>query len=124
MSYKLYSTENCIIVCCDFSADPFHIFFYEGPSATADLYDDIVLRFAHSNFYGRRVNRETFHVSTNGYSKAHFDTQFEVNTSFPFHAELHINRTRFDYEGEYRILYEYSSLRPNFIISVNSKYMQ
>ncbi len=116
-------------MCCDFSADPNHIFFYEGPSATADLYDDLVLRFAHSNFGSRNervtsINKDRFQVSTNEYRNAHFDTQFEVNTPFPFHAELHINRTRFDYEGEYRILYEYYSLRPNFIISVNSKYMQ
>ncbi len=49
--------------------------------------------------------------------------RFEINTPFPFHGELHINRTQFDYIGEYFLLYDFSTLRPNFIISVNGKNM-
>ncbi len=117
-------------------ADTFRIFFYEGPSATRDLGEDIVLRFAHSDLklYGFR-----FQVSTAineyyppyggwfgyyyGYSPP-FAFRVELNTPFPYHAELHINRTQFDYEGEYVLLYEpfFLTLYPSFIIDVNGKY--
>ena len=105
--------------CSSFHADYFHIFFYQGASATADLYDDIVLRFAHGK--ATSLYRDRFQVYANGYYPPPFEFRFEINTPFPFHAELHINRTQFDYEGEYLIFYDHVYLCPNFIINVNGK---
>ena len=58
----------------------------------------------------------------NYYEQPSFEYRFKTNTPFSYHAELHINRTQFDYEGEYFISYDYRYLlRPNFVIDVNSK---
>ena len=52
-----------------------------------------------------------------------FAFRVEQNTPFPYHAELHINRTQFNYEGEYFLSYNnYYNLHPSFIIDVNGKY--
>ncbi len=107
-------------------SDAFRIFFYQGSSATADVHEDIVLRFAHTGFttdffYDLRGNRfNLFHEPD--VQLATFEYHFEINTLFPHHVELHINRIQFDYEGEYSIVYDFSfQLRPNFVINVNSK---
>ncbi len=110
-------------------SDPFHIFFYQGSSATADVHEDIVLRFAHAGFNSGFVddfhdgNQFYVHFADRYYyDQPSFEYHFKTNTPFPYHAELHINRTRFDYEGEYSISYNYNYLlRPNFVIDVNSK---
>ena len=57
-----------------------------------------------------------------GYYLPPFEYRFEINTPIPYHAEIHINRTLFDYEGEYFIIYQYTHLRPNFVINVNGMY--
>ncbi len=111
------------------------IFFYQGSSISVDVYEDIVLRFAHSDFngnfelnwfnvYGSSTNFDTppsaflFEIILN---EPPFEFRFEINTPFPYHAELHIIRTRFDYQGEYFINY-HGRLWPNFIITVNGMY--
>ncbi len=104
-------------------ADAYHNFFYEGTFATADIYDDIVVRFAHGDFFSTTIYSDRFLVNADGYYDPPFEFSFEVNTPFPFHGELRINRTQFDYKGEYFLLYDFSALRPNFIINVNGKYM-
>ncbi len=107
-------------------ADTFYIFFYEGLSATADIYDDIVVRFAHGDFYSNTIHSDRFRVYADGYYDPPFEFRVELNTPFPYHGELHINRTQFNYEGEYFLSYFFSynynyRLRPNFIIDVNGK---
>ncbi len=105
-------------------SDNDHIFFYQGASATVDVGEDIVLRFAHGDFVDN-LRGDRFYVHPENYNyrqQPSFEYRFETNTPFPYHAELHINRTRFDYEGEYFINYNYNyQLRPNFVIDVNSK---
>ncbi len=107
-------------------SDGVYIFFYQGASATADVHEDIVLRFAHDDLYDSQFSNfgNRFYVfnAADRYSEVPFEYRFETNTPFPYHAELHINRTRFDYEGEYFIAYDYYSLRPHFIIDVNGKF--
>ncbi len=52
-----------------------------------------------------------------------FEFRVELNTPFPYHAELHINRTQFNYEGEYFLSYNnFYNLYPSFLIDVNGKY--
>ncbi len=117
-------------------SDDFYIFFYEGASATGDVGEDIVLRFAHSDLFGAVNGGFRFQVSIPiddyypyggfgfdyGYPPP-FAFRVELNTPFPYHAELHINRTQFNYEGEYFLSYHYFyNLRPSFIIDVNGKY--
>ncbi len=100
------------------------IFFYQGSSISVDVYEDIVLRFAHSDFNGNfELNWFYVYRSTNTYyyDAPPFEFRFEINTPFPYHAELHITTTRFDYQGEYFINY-HGHLWPNFIITVNSMY--
>ena len=125
---QLYIIYNYIIITFSLYSDPFHIFFYQGSSATADVHEDIVLRFAHAGFNRGfvddfRGNPFIVHFAdSNYYDQPFFEYGFKTNTPLPYHAELHINRTRFDYEGEYSISYSYSYLlRPNFVIDVNSK---
>ncbi len=108
--------------------DPYYTIFYQGVSATGDVHENIVLRFAHGNFddyYNEPPRDDRFHVSsTTGryYDQPPFEYRFKTNTPFPYHTELHINRTQFDYEGEYSIIYDYYyNLRPSFTINVNSK---
>ncbi len=101
-------------------SDRFRVFFYQGSSATADVHEDIVLRFAHTSVDLRGDRFNVFHEPD--VQLATFEYHFETNTLFPHHAELHINRIQFDYEGEYSIVYDFRfQLRPNFVINVNSK---
>ncbi len=111
-----------------FHSDPYHIFFYQGASARAGVHEDIVLRFAHASFNSGFV--DGFRGSYVHFADRYYYDQplnfveygFKANTPLPYHAELHINRTQFDYEGEYSIIYNYNYLlRPNFVIDVNSK---
>ncbi len=110
-----------------FHSDPYHIFFYQGASATAGVHEDIVLRFAHTGFNSGfvddfRGDQFYVHFADRYFDQLPFEYRFKINTPFPYHAELHINRTRFNYEGEYFITYNYNYLlRPNFVIDVNSK---
>ncbi len=102
-------------------SDPYYIFFYQGDSATVDLYDNYVLRFAHSVDVARGV---PFWVLTDGYIPAPFEYSVKINTPLPYHSELHINRIRSDYEGKYIIIYDHVSsdqLQPRFTINVNGK---
>ncbi|XP_064385364.1 uncharacterized protein LOC135334155 isoform X9 [Halichondria panicea] len=92
-----------------------YIFFYNDTSISVDIYEDIVLRFAHSGNF----EFNWFQLFTNEYNRAPFNFRFEINTPFPYHAELHIARTRFNYAGEYFIYYN-SHLWPNIIIDVNA----
>ena len=118
-------------------SDPFYIFFYEGASATGDIGEDIVVRFAHSDLFGVVNYGFGFQVVIPSdddyypYGEAYyyygypppFAFRVELNTPFPYHAELHINRTQFNYEGEYFLSYNnYYNLRPSFTIDVNGKY--
>ncbi len=105
-------------------SDPYHIFFNQGSSATADINEDIVLRFAHGDFTELNyLHGYWFEVHfIDRYGRTPFDFRFNTNTPFPYHAELHINRAQFDYEGEYFISYDYRyRLWPNFVININSK---
>lgn len=114
-------------------ADGYRIYFYEGSTATVDADEDIILRFAYddsvNNGYGVR-GWQLFtksEISRNLYQVVYdFPSSFKINTSFPYHAELHIKNTQFNYEGEYFLLIidndaSYHLLRPNFLIDVNSK---
>ncbi len=118
------SQLHCVLV--SLHSDYFYIFFYQGSSATADVHEDIVLRFAHDDLYDSQFanfgNRFYVLNAADRYNEVPFDYHFEINTPFPYHAELHINRTQFDYEGEYFIAYDYYSLGPHFIIDVNGKF--
>ncbi len=106
--------------------DDYYIFYYQGGSAIGDLYDNVVLRFAHTDVEGTfdaDARDDYFHVFVDRYYNPPFEYSVETNTPFPYHAELHINRTRFDYEGEYFITYDYRyRLQPKFTINVNSKF--
>ncbi len=129
----LFPADHCVLL--SFHSDPYHIFFYQGSSATADVHEDIVLRFAHAGFnrgfneFIRDYRFYLFYEPDDNYyyyrQQPSFEYSFKINTPFPYHAELHINRTQFDYEGEYFILYRYpNQLRSNFVINVNSKLYQ
>ncbi len=101
-------------------SDAYYIFYYQGGSATGDVYENVVLRFAHTDTDARG---DYFHVLTaDRYDYPPFEYSFKINTPFPYHAELHINRTRFDYEGKYIITYTRYQLQPKFTINVNSKF--
>ncbi len=114
-----YNTE-LLLLCFGFLSisDVYQIFYYQGASATADVYENIVLRFAHGNFSGTFDN-DRFLVQASAYDQAAFEYRFEINTPFLYHSELHINRARFDYEGEYVISYDSVFLQPSFVINVN-----
>ncbi len=86
------------------------------------MYDNFVLRFAHTDFVDDDSRGDQFRVHTDRYNLAPFEYSFETNTPFPHHAELHINRTRFDYEGEYIIIYDRYQLQPKFTIDVNGQF--
>ena len=122
--------ELCLLLLEDWNSsftlhsDAYYIFYYQGGSATGDLYDNFVLRFAHTDIEGT-ARGDQFRVVTDGYDRAPFEYSVETNTPFPYHAELHINRTRFDYEGEYIIIYNYRyQLQPKFTIDVNGKFLR
>ncbi len=128
---SLFPAGHCVLL--SLHSDPYHIFFYQGTSATADVHEDIVLRFAHVGFNSgfNDIRDYRFYLfyepDDNNYyyyyrQQPSFEYRFKTNTPFPYHAELHINRTQFDYEGEYYIAINYyNTLRPNFVINVNSK---
>ncbi len=116
------TAENYLLHFAFFPSDSFHTFFYQGVSATADEYDDLVLSFAHGEFYGAAIERQLFEMYADEYYLPPFEYRFEINTPIPYHAEIHINRTLFDYGGEYFITYRYTHLRPNFVINVNGTY--
>ncbi len=123
---SLFSAGHCVLL--SFHSDPYHIFFYQGASATADVHEDIVHRFAHAGFNNgfndiiRDYRFYLFYEHDNIYYEASFEYGFKTNTPLPYHAELHITRTRLDYEGEYFITYNrYTPLWPKFLINVNSK---
>ncbi len=98
----------------------------EAPLRGMHVYENVVLRFAHTDFVDADAHGDYFHVLTDRYDYPRFEYSFKINTPFPYHAELHINRTRFDYEGEYFITYDYGyngyQLQPKFTIDVNSKF--
>ncbi len=121
--FPLKSLSCCVLL--SFHLDFVYIFFYQGASATVDVHEDILFRFAHADLYPGFINdadSNRFYVETSGYSTPPFEFRFETNTPFPYHAELHINGTRFDYEGEYLISYKYSNIREQFFIDVNSEF--
>ncbi len=106
-------------------SDAYYIFYYQGGSATGDLYENIVLRFAHTDISGAfdaDARGGDFRVLVDRNSPEPFEYSVEINTPFPYHAELHINRTRFDYEGKYIIIYNGNQLQPKFTINVNGKF--
>ncbi len=121
---ELFSYLTIITLLCLLSlySDAFHFFFYEGTPATADVGEDIVLRFAHGDFSDRfieefRSDRLDVRCADQCGGNLYFEHHIKRNTPFPFHGELHINRTRFASEGEYFITYDYRfKLRPNFVI--------
>ncbi len=57
-----------------------------------DLYDNFVLRFAHTDFGNADARGDQFHVFTDRYDGATFEYSFETNTPFPYHSELHIKQ--------------------------------
>ena len=127
MNFFSYLTIITLLCLLSLYSDAFHLFFYQGTPATADVGEDIVLRFAHGDFSDRfieefRSDRLDVHCA-DPCGNPPFEYHFETNTPFPYHAELHINRTQFNYEGEYYISYydDDHRLRPNFIINVISK---
>ncbi len=88
------------------------------------MYENVVLRFAHTDIVDADARGDYFHVLTADryYDQPPFEYRFKTNTPFPYHAELHINRTRFDYEGEYIIIYDRYRLQPKFTIDVNGEF--
>ncbi len=108
--------------------DGYHIYFYEGLSATVDVGEDIVVRFAIGDVDGGGFNLRyswfnVYYTAGNyRYLSQVYISEIKINTPFPYHAELHIKKTRFSYEGEYFIaIPSINLLHPNFIINVNSK---
>ncbi len=100
--------------------------------------ENVVLRFAHTDIAGTfdaDARGDQFRVFTGQYWSSHeyrtagFAYSFKINTPFPYHAELHINRIRFYYEREYYIIYDGDyffefphgyQLHPQFTINVNN----
>ncbi len=124
MNFFSYLTIITLLCLLSLYSDAFHFFFYQGTPATADVGEDIVLRFAHGDFSDRFIEEfrsdrlDVNCVDYCAYGNPPFEYHIKRNTPFPFHGELHINRTRFASEGEYFITYDYRfGLRPNFVIS-------